>query len=181
MSAAILGEAELREAMAGLYAELLREHGRAVAKVDDVAWRTSSGTLERTRAGLAAAAKIIGSLEPKAGLFAVRVLKGEKTWTDYQAQAKVARDSIQYVMTEFGLSYSPGLFWDMVVVKSATDAKQLALKAADTGLDALPWIAAAVIAVAIAYVVFTLLPVLTSVKGAADGVSGSLKSGGDRS
>ncbi len=155
--------AALKAAATEVHRELVDAYLRAQTQFDRLttsrlysgfSWGTTyvdQGTYDGIESELENAGVYLDKLAP-AGSITARLLSGEMTWERWLSEAKGCRFSIDSALKDVGAEQNVwGRFWDEVVDQSVTDIKK---KVLEPTFDLVPWIAAAAVALSVAYVVF---------------------------
>lgn len=141
-----------------IYYQLRDAHIRAAAAVDSMWSRATIPESARTgfNSELASVVQAMGILGPN-GSLTNAVLEGSRPISAWQQVADTTRDTIVHILTTLGETVpSIGRLWVEVVKPTVEQAGQAVKNAAELGVDLLPWVAVAVVALVVGYVVFSL-------------------------
>lgn len=147
--------ADARIIMTGIVSDLRVAHLKATALLELKAFVLDAGAAGGARTSLRAAGTRMASLSPD-GAAGQRVLTGERPLTWWRPQAQEVWSAIAWTMQQVdGAMPTPSRFWDEVVTPSASTLAAGVKSSASTLAELVPWVAAAAIALAVAYLVFS--------------------------
>lgn len=150
-----MSESELRSLTRDLYDELVSEHARAVTSFGRWSWLIPQSAESGLQTLLTRAETEIATLAPE-GSATVKLLSGEWSWEKWRERAMQARKDIAWVLAELPVAaYTPSRLWDEVIAPTAATVASKAEAAVQGAATLTPWLAAAAVALAVGYLVFS--------------------------
>lgn len=149
----MLDESQVRPLVRKMYDELTSELGRAQSRVESVSWHTTLSVESSWRGSLRMAGAVVATLAPE-GSFSMGLYSGRYSWEAWKLRASEVRSLVSTVLDGTNSSpYTAGRFWDEVV-RPTSQTVGAAVPTAQQVTDLVPWVAAALIAAVLGYIVF---------------------------
>lgn len=144
-----------RAEASNIYLALRQQHADCWTKLESVSWRLDNAVVGASQTLLNTVLAVLGKLGPT-GSMTLAVDQGTRTPAQWQSLADTARESLNACAKNIGEALPT---WqrltDEVLMPTVTEVRAEVTKVASSAADLVPWIAAALIALVMGYVIFS--------------------------